>query len=88
VGQLGAAVVVNLVNLAFGGFYAVVVAVMAVVPPLTLWGVVAVAMVRPGLQDFRNVLLAVVKFEGDGDFDIPAGGDLYLTGEKTLRHIL
>ena len=81
-----AAIVVNFVNLAFGGFYAVIIAVMSLPPAFTSRATPPEAMVRPELQNLRYNISPSVQFERHGRFYITAGGNLYLAAKITLGH--
>jgi hypothetical protein len=83
--ETDAAVIVDFVDLAPGYFNPVIVAVMPLPPALAAGGAITEAVVRPGFQNFSNHVLAVIKAERDRDFNIAAGGDLYLPTE-IFRH--
>jgi hypothetical protein len=84
--EAGAAVIVDFVDLTPGCFNPVIVAVMPLPPALAAGGAIAEAMVRPGFQNFSNLVLAVIKAKRERDFDIAAGGDVYLPTEEMFRH--
>jgi hypothetical protein len=84
--ETNAAVIVDFVDLAPGYFNPVVVTVVPLPPALAAGGAITEAVVRPGFQNFSNHVLAVIKSERDRDFNIAAGGDLYLPTEEKFRH--
>jgi len=86
VAETGAAVVVDFVDFAFVGFDSKVVAVVPLPPALAAGGAFTEAVVRPGLQNFRDNVLVFIETKRDGNFNITAGGDLYLASEKILGH--
>jgi len=85
--EVGAAVIVDFVGLAPACFNPVIVAVMPLPPALAAGGAIAEVMVRPGFQNFSNLVLAVIKAKRERDFDIAAGDDLYLPTEEMFRHV-
>ncbi len=84
--ETGAAVVVDFIDSAIGGFNAVVVAMVPLPPAFAPGGTPAETIVGPGLKNFSNNIFAVVQAERHRDFYIAAGGDLYLPTEKTFWH--
>ena len=84
--EAGAAVVVDFIDIAIDGFNAIVVAVVPLPPAFATGGAPAETVVGPGLQNFRNNILAVVQAERHGGLDVAAGSYLYLTTEKAFGH--
>ena len=84
--QFGTAVVVNFVDFSPGGFNAVVVAVAAVIPFFSFGRAFTVSVVRPGLKNLSDNILAVIKAKRDRYFDFTAGSYLYLPAEKFGGH--
>ena len=84
--KAGTAVVVYFVDFTIGGFHAVIVAVVPLLPALAAGRACPEAVVRPGFHYFHNSVVTVVKPKGHGDFNIAAGGDLYLPTEIAFRH--
>jgi len=84
-----AAVVIDFVNFAFGGFNAVIVAVVPLPPAFAPRATPPKAIIRPELHDLGYNEFPSVKLKGHGDFCIvlsALGGDLYLATEIALRH--
>ena len=71
VAEAGAAVVIDFIDFALGCFNAVVIAVVPLPPALASGGAFTEAVVRPGLQNFSNNVLAVLRRKDTGTLTSP-----------------